>query len=77
MNINLHFLYYLQRKLSKAFDGVQTKRKSARKQNYETECLLLDSSENLKACGVGSFLKQEFGRRLIKVNSLIFLFDLQ
>ena len=67
----LPILYYLQKKLSKVFDGAPTKRKSARKQNYETECLLLDSSENLKASGVGSFLKQEFGRRLIKVNNLL------
>ena len=37
--------------------------------NHEAECLLLDPTENHKAYGLGSFLKQEFGRKLIKVNN--------
>ena len=63
--------------MSKAMPGVgstKQRRKSKRKQSFESQCLLLDAEDNQVSFGLANFLREEFGRKLVLVllNNFVF-----
>ena len=56
--------------------SAKQRRKSKRKQSYESQCLLLDAEDNQISYGLATFLREEFGQKLAMVllnNSLFIL----